>query len=237
MKDQTGATTAVTTGSSGGAEDEEEALNMGELVPPETRDMEDQSEANTGSEDFATVYRSCFSDTMNNNLSVRSVNIGDEVLTIIGHTENLVKTASEVLNKYFNAVPEENESEAADSVESTLPGPASAVEMESSFQVDVLGGDGGDVGLGVELMETEDQEAEVTLPAPVTTSPVIAADTGAEEAEASAGQSVNGENVENSDCTKHYKCSVCQKQYKDKQYYRQHLKNHQYGKQYKGHSV
>ena len=136
-------------------------------------------------------------------------------------------------------MPEENESEAADSVEATLPGPASAVEMESSFQVDVLGGDGSDVGLGVELMETEDQEAEVTLPAQVTTSPVIAsaADTGAEDAEASAGQSVSGENVENSDCTKHYKCSVCQKQYRDKQYYRQHLKNHQYGKQYKGHSV
>ena len=53
--------------------------------------------------------------------------------------------------------------------------------MESSFQVDVLGGDGSDVGLGVELMETEDQEAEVTLPAQVTTSPVLAsaADTGA----------------------------------------------------------
>ena len=206
---------------------------MGELV------MEDKSEANAGYEDFATVYRSCFGDTMNNNMSVTSVNIGDEVLTIIGHTEDLVKTASEVLNKYFNAVPEENESEAADSVEATLPVPASAVEMESSFQVDVLGGDGSDVGLGVELMETADKEVEVTLPAQVTTSPVIAsaADTGAEDAEASAGQSVNGENVENSDCTKHYKCSVCQKQYRDKQYYRQHLKNHQYGKQYKGHSV
>ena len=49
--------------SSGGAE--EEAPDMGE---PETLDMEDQSEANTavtsGSENLATVYRSCFSDTM-----------------------------------------------------------------------------------------------------------------------------------------------------------------------------
>ena len=49
--------------SSGGAE--EETPDMGELDPPETRDMEDQSEANTavttGSEDFDTVYRSCFS--------------------------------------------------------------------------------------------------------------------------------------------------------------------------------
>ena len=67
------------------------------LVPPETLDMEDKSEANTavtiGSEDFATVYRSCFSDTMNNNMSVTSVNIGDKVLTIMGDTVDLVMEA------------------------------------------------------------------------------------------------------------------------------------------------
>ena len=60
-------------------------------------DMEDQSEANTavttGSEDFASVYRSCFSDTMNNNLSVTTVNIGDKVVTITGDTMDLVMEA------------------------------------------------------------------------------------------------------------------------------------------------
>ena len=70
---------------------------MGELLPPENMDMEEQSEANTavttGSDDFDTVYRSCFSDTINNNLSVTTVNIGDKVVTITGDTMDLVMEA------------------------------------------------------------------------------------------------------------------------------------------------
>ena len=75
--------------SSGGAEDREE------LAPPETRDMEDQTEANTAvtTEDFATIYRSCFSDTINNNLSMTTVNIGEKVVTITGDTMDLVMEA------------------------------------------------------------------------------------------------------------------------------------------------
>ena len=102
------------------------------LVPPETLDMEDKSEANTavtiGSEDFATVYRSCFSDTMNNNMSVTSVNIGDKVLTIMGDTVDLVMEAGAALEKCFNVVPEEREIEEAEAgtveagaVEAVLP--------------------------------------------------------------------------------------------------------------------
>ena len=41
--------------------------------------MEDQTGATTavtiGSEDFASIYRSCFSDTMNNNMSVRHMSV------------------------------------------------------------------------------------------------------------------------------------------------------------------
>ena len=53
MEDQSEATTAVTIGSSGGAEDEEEAPDVGELLPPETRDMEDKTEATTAVMDFS----------------------------------------------------------------------------------------------------------------------------------------------------------------------------------------
>ena len=189
------------------------------LVPPETLDMEDKSEANTavtiGSEDFATVYRSCFSDNMNNNVSVATVNVGDKVLMITGDTMDLVMEAGDVLKKYFNVEPEESkieEAEAveADAVEAALPGPLPedvvsgedtvAGEMETdSGQVTempaldcAVGGGGEDTG--AELLETEAQD----LPGPAL---ATGADTGAEETESivqepsssTGGQSVSSD--------------------------------------------
>ena len=102
-------------------------------------DMEDQSEANTavttGSE-----------DTMNNNMSVTmtsTVNIGDEVLTITGYTEDLVKTASDVVNKYFNVVREESKIEEA--------GAEEAEAVEAALLEDVVSGEDAMAG----EMETE----------------------------------------------------------------------------------
>ena len=165
------------------------------LVPPETLDMEDKSEANTavtiGSEDFATVYRSCFSDTMNNNMSVTSVNIGDKVLTIMGDTVDLVMEAGAALEKYFNVVPEESEIEEAEAgtveagaVEAVLPAlpgedvVAGEMETDSGQATEIPALDcsvgGGDEDTGPEVLETEDQD----LPGAALNT---AAATGAEE--------------------------------------------------------
>ena len=48
-------------------------------------------------------------DTMNNNLSFSTVNIGDKVFTVTGDTVDLVMEAGTALEKYFNVVPEESE--------------------------------------------------------------------------------------------------------------------------------
>merc|ERR1712155_357815 len=86
--------------------------------------MEDQSEANTavtkGSEDFDTVYKSCFSDTMNNNLSVTYVNIGDKVVTITGDTMDLVMEARRRIEEAEPIEPIEPVE--AWAVETALPG-------------------------------------------------------------------------------------------------------------------
>ena len=159
------------------------------LVPPETLDMEDKSEAPTavtiGSEDFATVYRSCFSDTMNNNMSVTSVNIGDKVLTIMGDTVDLVMEAGAALEKYFNVVLEESEIEEAEgkAVEAVLPAlPGEDVvvgemETDSGQALDCT---------GPEVLETEDQD----FPGAALNT---AAATGAEESSVQEPRSSRGE--------------------------------------------
>ena len=130
-----------------------------------------QSETNTavttGSEDFDTVFRSCFSDTMNNNLSVTTVNIGDKVLTITGDTMDLVREACAVLERHFNFVPEESEIEEAEgkAVEAVLPAlPGEDVvvgemETDSGQATEMPTPDcsegGGDEDTGAEVLETE----------------------------------------------------------------------------------
>ena len=130
-----------------------------------------QSETNTavttGSEDFDAVFRSCFSDTMNNNLSVTTVNIGDKVLTITGDTMDLVREACAVLERHFNVVPEESEIEEAEgkAVEAVLPAlPGEDVvvgemETDSGQATEMPTPDcsegGGDEDMGAEVLETE----------------------------------------------------------------------------------
>ena len=214
--------------SSGGAE--EEAPDMGELDPPETWDMEDQSEANTavttGSEDFDTVYRSCFSDNINNNLSMTTVNIGDKVVTITGDTMDLVMEARRRIEEAEPIEPVE-----AGAVEAALPEDVFsgedvvAGEMESSALVTEMPAPDGvnvDRDPGAEVLETEAQD----LPRPALNT-AAAPDTRAEEGSiqepstSTGGQSVG------------HKCSVCLKSFKHKGYYLQHLKTHQYGRQFK----
>ena len=122
----------------------------------------------TGSEDFDTFYRSCFSDTMNNNLSVTTVNIGDKVLKITGDTMDLVKEACAVLEKHFNVVLEsEIEEGEAGAVEAVLPAlPVEDVvvvvgEMETNSGLAIempalnCSEGGGDEDTGAEVLETE----------------------------------------------------------------------------------
>ena len=167
--------------------------------------MEDQSEANTavttGSEDFDTVYRSCFSDNINNNLSMTTVNIGDKVVTITGDTMDLVMEARRRIEEAEPIEPVE-----AGAVETALPEDVVsgedtvAGEMETdSGQVTempaldcAVGGGGEDTG--AELLEAEAQD----LPGPAL---ATGADTGAEETESivqepsssTGGQSVSSE--------------------------------------------
>ena len=177
--------------------------------------MEDQTGATTavttGSEDFATVYRSFFSDNMNNNVSVATVNVGDKVLMITGDTMDLVMEARRRIEEAEPIEPVE-----AGAVEAALPEDVFsgedvvAGEMESSALVTEMpaldcseGGDYEDTG--AEVLETV-SEAQDLLGSPLDT----AADTGVEECSveepcsSTGGQSVG------------HKCSVCLKTFKHK---------------------
>ena len=68
-------------------------------------------------------------DTMNNNLSFSTVNIGDKVFTVTGDTVDLVMEAGTALEKYFNVVPEESEIEEAEPEEAEAVD-AGAVDAE-----------------------------------------------------------------------------------------------------------
>ena len=129
-----------------------------------------QSETNTavttGSEDFDAVFRSCFSDTMNNNLSVTTVNIVVKVLKITGDTMDLVKEACAVLEKHFNVVLEskieEGEAGAVEAVLPALPSEdvvAGVMETDSGQATEMptlnCSEGGGDEDTGAEVLETE----------------------------------------------------------------------------------
>ena len=93
-------------------------------------------------------------------MAVTTVQIGDNVLTISDDqgSEDLVLTAGDVLNKYFNVA-----SENADVVEAVLPAVHTAEEkQENRVPVSVLGDNNG--GVAAEEMETV---TEAALPAPV----------------------------------------------------------------------
>ena len=120
----------------------------------------------TGSKDFDTVFRSCFSDTMNNNLSVTTVNIVVKVLKITGDTMDLVKEACAVLEKHFNVVLEskieEGEAGAVEAVLPALPSEdmvAGVMETDSGQATEMptlnCSKGGGDEDTGEEVLETE----------------------------------------------------------------------------------
>ena len=88
--------------------------------------------------------------------AVTTVHIGDKMLTISGD-QNLVRTAGDVLKKYFNATSKE-----ADVVEAVLLGASTfEEEVENSGQVS----DVGDID-GFVVKEVMETETETTLPAP-----------------------------------------------------------------------
>ena len=92
-------------------------------------------------------------------MAVTTVQIGDRVLTISGDqgTEDLVFTAGDVVNKYFNVA-----SEKADVVEAVLPAAPTAEEKEENrVLASALGNNDGDVA--EEEMETG---TEAALPTP-----------------------------------------------------------------------
>ena len=80
-------------------------------------------------------------DTMNNNLSFSTVNIGDKVFTVTGDTVDLVMEAGTALEKYFNVVPEESEIEEpeAGAVEAVLPALPSEDAMAGEMETESSG--------------------------------------------------------------------------------------------------
>ena len=89
-------------------------------------------------------------------MAVTTVHIGDKMLTISGD-QNLVRTAGDVLKKYFNVTSKE-----ADVVEAVLPAaPTAEEEVENRVLASALGDNDG--GVAAEEMETETEAALPTL--------------------------------------------------------------------------